>query len=83
MISPYSVLSGVSLLLQGAGGDTRTSLQKLLHFSSGKEEEIKREAQGIDSYFSKLTEDSNSNFTLESSNKIFINEGFDIRKEYR
>ena len=68
----------------GARSDTRSRLEKILHFSREiSSRQIHQEEQLLLEVFKKLSHISNRSFTVESNSKVFLDQQLSILQDYK
>lgn len=76
MVSPYSVVSALALLMQGADGKTLEQMEKTMYLSGDKA----IIANQFVEYFK--ASDTNRNNSLLSANRLYIQNGYQIRQKF-
>lgn len=76
VVSPYSVANALALLMQGADGKTLDQMEKTMHLSGDKA----MIANQFMEYFK--TNDTNRNESLLSANRLYIQNGYQIRQKF-
>lgn len=76
LLCPLSINTVLSLVQSGAGGNTAKEISKVLYLPDTK--------QDIEEIFANLTKAlfSNSTYNLKSTNKIYVENGFNISNEF-
>ena len=82
LVSPFSIQSGLSLLLLGAKDSTSSSLSNLLHINESKAKLVHKEAKNLLDNFNRLTNATNSSFAFVSANNVFLDESVTVKSEY-
>jgi len=82
LVSPFSIQSGLSLLLLGAKDSTSSSLSSLLHINESKAKLVHKEAKNLLDNFNRLTNATNSSFAFVSANNVFLDESVTVKSEY-
>jgi len=76
IFSPFSVSSVMAMLLVGSKGNTNKQISENMNFPEDK--------QVIDGYHDVLSKlKGNDDFTLETANKIYVQENFSINKNFK
>jgi len=88
LVSPYSILTGLSMVLLGARGATAQAYSTLLHLDQvhgGKEQENKvhSRARQVLHLLTNLTRQSEGRLTVTSANHLFLDERLAVRREYQ
>lgn len=78
IISPYSIASAITLLSQGASGQTFDQIINALHLPSDKEGTAKVFRE-LSNYFVRKSK----SITLNVANKIYVMHGYPIRKSFK
>ncbi len=78
-ISPFSIMTALSMVLTGARTKTGEQLKTLLNLNNLTNEQI---LEINNEYLSGLNDLTNSFIQLTSANKIFAKEGFDLNKQF-
>ena len=77
-ISPYSISSALTMALNGAEGNNRAEMEKVLHYEGMSREQLNRgyayETERLSSLDQKVT--------LQNANSIWIRDGFEIKKDF-
>ena len=82
LVSPFSIQSGLSLLLLGAKASTSSSLSSLLHINESKAKLVHKEAKNLLDNFNHLTNATNSSFAFVSANNVFLDKSVAVKSEY-
>ena len=77
-ISPFSISSALTMALNGAEGNTRTEMEKALHYEGTTREELNRGYAYENNRFSSLDQ----KVTLQIANSIWVRDGFEIKKDF-
>ena len=75
VMSPYSVSSVMAMVSLGAMGDTLEEIREGIEFPEEKEL-----VEGYSNVFKRLK--GNKNFTLETANKLFVQEKFQLLEDF-
>merc|ERR1711902_264625 len=82
LVSPFSIQSGLSLLLLGAKDSTSSSLSSLLHINESKAKLVHKEAKNMPDNFNRLINATNRSFVFVSANNVFLDENVPVKKDY-
>ncbi|XP_067006406.2 leukocyte elastase inhibitor [Anabrus simplex] len=77
VVSPFSVETVLAMVLVGLRGNTAQHVSSALHLPDSRE----RTEHGFKALFASLQ--ASENVTLEMANKIYVQEGFKIKDEFR
>lgn len=78
VISPTSIALALSMVYNGADGKTKDEMRKVLAFEGLDIDEINKASLAlIESY-----KDTGSDFTLDVANSVWVQDGFDVKKEF-
>jgi len=76
VFSPFSIQSVLSMVLNGAGGETANQIRSGLSFPT---DEFLH--PGMNEILSSMRDKAN-NFTLKTANRLYIQNGYDLRKRF-
>ena len=72
------------MLDSGARSDTKSQLERILHFPKAvSSQQIHQEEQRVKEVFQKLSQISDKSFTVQSNYKVFLDQSFSILPEYK
>lgn len=73
-ISPYSISSALTMALNGAEGNTRAEMEKVLHYGGMTREQLNK------TYANEVI--SGKKVVLQNANSIWIRNGFEVQKDF-
>jgi len=77
-LSPYSILTALSMVYEGAEGATREEMREVLHLP---EDDLERR-EGFRSIILSITNPASDAYILKTANALWIQKGYPVREDY-